>query len=531
MSRDWFEPKVRDEAVTLAADDSASKQAAPRSAYGSLKESNLNALLRDGRYSDLVLKCGGETFKVHKSVLCPQSDFFEACVESGMRESVNNEIELVDEELDDVKRMLEFLYSGNFWEGDLQIERRVHKRNIDSKFARLDPDKERTEEEKHNDPLVVCMRLYGIGSKFGIPGLMKRSLQKVKAYTQQRFSTVDVNGRLKDALEFCFAELNGQPGLYEVADPLLKSLATALPHIMDPDDEVAKALPTVTTDLLEAADLLGRNNTRFSNLMDLINGNAPELGSRLLTFACLDHIRSCQWEAKKEKIMLEHVKFRKDAERILKIMRIALHDPRHTAREALASKRATPRSTYDSLRKANLNALLKDGRYSDLTLKCGGETFKVHKSVLCPQSAFFEACVESGMKESIDNEIILGDSDYDLEDVKKILEFLYTGDFWEHVKEYDHGDDQDDDEPTTRRDYLGRLRLSKADFSKKIYDSYVDLEEERSDDEKHDDPLIVCMRMYGLADRLAIPGLRKAVLKKIGTYRQHRLPEDVFQRR
>jgi len=31
-----------------------------------------------GKYSDLVISCGGHDFRVHRNIVCSQSDFFEA---------------------------------------------------------------------------------------------------------------------------------------------------------------------------------------------------------------------------------------------------------------------------------------------------------------------------------------------------------------------------------------------------------------------------------------------------------------------
>ena len=42
--------------------------------------------------------------------------------------------------------------------------------------------------------------------------------------------------------------------------------------------------------------------------------------------------------------------------------------------------------------------LLESGRFSDLTIVCSGQEFKVHKTIVCMQSAFFMACCEGGFK-------------------------------------------------------------------------------------------------------------------------------------
>src|SRR5947207_15393716 len=35
--------------------------------------------------------------------------------------------------------------------------------------------------------------------------------------------------------------------------------------------------------------------------------------------------------------------------------------------------------------------LLESGKYSDLTLTCGDDEYRVHRAIVCPHSAFFEA--------------------------------------------------------------------------------------------------------------------------------------------
>ena len=55
--------------------------------------------------------------------------------------------------------------------------------------------------------------------------------------------------------------------------------------------------------------------------------------------------------------------------------------------------------------------LLKSGRYSDLTITCGGHLFKVHKAVICPQSQFFAACLRSKFTEARKSNIDMHDTD------------------------------------------------------------------------------------------------------------------------
>lgn len=65
-------------------------------------------------------------------------------------------------------------------------------------------------------------------------------------------------------------------------------------------------------------------------------------------------------------------------------------------------------------------------KYSDLTIICNGEVFPAHRNIVCPQSMYFENACDGRFKES-NGEVILEDRDPIL--VRKMLEFLYTGDY------------------------------------------------------------------------------------------------------
>lgn len=51
-------------------------------------------MLDTGLYSDLTLRCGSKGFKVHKAVVCAQSDFFsDACKLEGFKVSLLSSIQ------------------------------------------------------------------------------------------------------------------------------------------------------------------------------------------------------------------------------------------------------------------------------------------------------------------------------------------------------------------------------------------------------------------------------------------------------
>ncbi|KAM0234351.1 hypothetical protein ACHAP5_010117 [Fusarium lateritium] len=48
----------------------------------------------------------------------------------------------------------------------------------------------------------------------------------------------------------------------------------------------------------------------------------------------------------------------------------------------------------------SLAKLLDTGDYSDLTIICGKDRYKVHKAIVCPRSSFFKAAVGGKFKAS-----------------------------------------------------------------------------------------------------------------------------------
>jgi hypothetical protein len=73
----------------------------------------MKSLLQTGKHSDFTIVCGDDTHKVHKSIVCSQCDFLDAASRFG-REAEEGKIDLVDDEPEIVKYMIQYLYELDY---------------------------------------------------------------------------------------------------------------------------------------------------------------------------------------------------------------------------------------------------------------------------------------------------------------------------------------------------------------------------------------------------------------------------------
>ncbi|KAK6332981.1 hypothetical protein TWF718_010807 [Orbilia javanica] len=71
-------------------------------------------LLKSGKYSDFTIKCGSKEWKVHRAVICPQSEYFRIVCDSNFKEKFEAELDLSEESPFDVENILKFLYMGEY---------------------------------------------------------------------------------------------------------------------------------------------------------------------------------------------------------------------------------------------------------------------------------------------------------------------------------------------------------------------------------------------------------------------------------
>ncbi|RPA72594.1 POZ domain-containing protein [Ascobolus immersus RN42] len=278
-------------------DSSPSKRPAARSVSNNIKEVGRD-LFKSQAFSDLVINCNGKEFNVHSLFLRQQSQFFQACLDSGMKEAKENVVNLPDDKPEDIARMLEFLYTGRFWEHEENVRKQNDAASIRIYKAYVDPEEERTQEELMSDPLVVIIRLFQLGNKYGIPGLKKACFLKLRLYAKEMFPLIwnratpeemvsEISSqwcRLMDAIEFAFHHMPS-PSVFEAANTLLTPLARASPFLLKPEYTSWEDLVNVDRNAL-----LEDMTTKFAGLAEKLEKNS-DFATRLFTIICWESLK------------------------------------------------------------------------------------------------------------------------------------------------------------------------------------------------------------------------------------------------
>eukprot|EP00092_Neocalanus_flemingeri_P033277 GFUD01036189.1.p1 GENE.GFUD01036189.1~~GFUD01036189.1.p1 ORF type:complete len:367 (-),score=88.61 GFUD01036189.1:75-1175(-) len=80
---------------------------------------------------------------------------------------------------------------------------------------------------------------------------------------------------------------------------------------------------------------------------------------------------------------------------------------------------------------ASMKSLMLDAKHSDVVLKCKGEKFHCHRSILGARSAVFSKMFDSDMKEATSGLVVIDDVEPDILEI--MVEFVYTGEVTKQV--------------------------------------------------------------------------------------------------
>ena len=149
---------------------------------------NIATLMESEKYSDLIIKCQGQEWHVHKAIICSASPFLAKECDSQMREGwsgIINHDETFD--ADTVGRMIPYIYKQTYevsGEDGLSLSRSEEGGDVGGDAARQSVD--------INDILTAHVEVYGIGDYYNIKNL--------KIFAAERFDSISKRGLVVDGL-------------------------------------------------------------------------------------------------------------------------------------------------------------------------------------------------------------------------------------------------------------------------------------------------------------------------------------------
>ncbi|KAI9832042.1 MAG: hypothetical protein M1819_004586 [Sarea resinae] len=194
--------------------------------------------MADDKYTDLALICGPHVFKVHRNVICTQSSFFDIACLGQFKEASSREIALPEDDPVLIKKMISFLYHGEYSDGNgKEVWEALQRHHYEPDEVKPFPwapsatqsaiaasdnyqssDKDATEDTLQYSSFLLDAQMFAIGDKYGIPML--------KHCARLRFEKRADNGEW-DVLSFCLAVRELEP-LPWSASQVLKDLVERL---------------------------------------------------------------------------------------------------------------------------------------------------------------------------------------------------------------------------------------------------------------------------------------------------------------
>ncbi|KAI0184039.1 hypothetical protein EV127DRAFT_351381 [Xylaria flabelliformis] len=166
--------------------------------------SSLEKLYYGGEYSDFTISCGQSRYRVHKALVCPQSDFFTAACDGGFKETREGIVDLPDDDPWAVKMMVHYFYH---FEYDTQS---VMESSQNSSEATHDSFGEASQIPSS---LVLHAKIYALAEKYNICGLKDFALQEFKAAAAEHWATP---GFLEAAREAYISTIEADRGLRDI---------------------------------------------------------------------------------------------------------------------------------------------------------------------------------------------------------------------------------------------------------------------------------------------------------------------------
>jgi hypothetical protein len=180
---------------------------------------------RSEKYSDLIISCHAREFKVHRTILCPQSEVISKLCDIDMQERKTGIIEHEEFDDDAMERMIDFAYVKDYeatrrpkhlLSGDGEEETSLHTEALaiedvsaagcvtlpENDDAMPATDNERTELSA-TDRWIIHARVYGLADYYDMSELRELAHSRFMAVADEQATEADLNDLIYVAREVC----------------------------------------------------------------------------------------------------------------------------------------------------------------------------------------------------------------------------------------------------------------------------------------------------------------------------------------
>ncbi|EMT69541.1 Kelch repeat and BTB domain-containing protein 1 [Fusarium odoratissimum] len=217
---------------------------------------SLPVFLKTGEFSDLIIVCGNDRYRVHRLILGGRSNFFKVACNGNFKES-DGEINLPDDDPAAVRKMIGYLYNIDYnpttkqmpdYEDDVEAElsdteydaeTRYRMRLFGAEFIERKRIKQLKElewggwqvgEPPLSPQLSLHAKVYALGEKYGIEGLKKAAKGKFESEIQS--GNVGIDDFAEAAEEVYTSTVSEDRGLRDVVVKMIEQDILLLDHVV-----------------------------------------------------------------------------------------------------------------------------------------------------------------------------------------------------------------------------------------------------------------------------------------------------------
>ncbi|KAI0114527.1 hypothetical protein GGR51DRAFT_556389 [Nemania sp. FL0031] len=372
-------------------------------------------LLNIREFSDFTLVCHGREFELHKAIVCSQSSVMANALRAGSQEATTGVLHLPFD-IESVKHLIEFMYTGDYQlSPDPALEllsSSISKDSPRTENGLMSASKQATESSKLDssngtsegaiptsvaDRLTCHTRMDSVASYYDIPALSALARAKVDDILVNEWSADAFCGLIQESLDSTSDQKYYQMLAAKAVD---HADELAGRHIFETGGVAERLAPYMLPILMES---LKATETRGRELISILSLEKSKLEEE------------DQKSANRSKAL--------DA-------CVQLLNANTRCRNCGIDFACLPNSGIMVNFAARGANLLRSGEWSDFTLVCQDQVFRVHKNIVCQEShvlaaALWDQKVDIGAFKEFWTVRI--DEEFDPSTLQRMLDFMYTG--------------------------------------------------------------------------------------------------------